>query len=207
MDNYVITISRGYGSGGKTIGKMLAKELGINCYDREILRLASDDSGINEALFAQADEKLKSTRLFKIAKNVYRGEIIAPDSDDFVSNDNLFNYQAKVLKELAEKESFVVVGRCADYILKDCENVIRLFVYAPLKHCVDIVEGMSDMSRKEIEQFIIRTDRHRAQYYQYYTGNVWNDARNYDLCINTEELSFEKAVEIVKEYKKIRFEV
>ena len=66
---------------------------------------------------------------------------------------------------------------------------------------------MSDMSRKEIEQFIIRTDRHRAQYYQYYTGNVWNDARNYDLCINTEELSFEKAVEIVKEYKKIRFEV
>ena len=96
---------------------MLAKELGINCYDREILRLASDDSGINEALFAQADEKLKSTRLFKIAKNVYRGEIIAPDSDDFVSNDNLFNYQAKVLKELAEKESFVVVGRCADYML------------------------------------------------------------------------------------------
>ena len=186
MERFVITIARGYGSGGRTIGKMLAKELGVNCYDREILRLASDDSGINEELFARADEKLKGSLLYKVAKNVYKGELIPPDSDKFVSNDNLFNYQAKVLKELAQKESYVVIGRCADYILNDMPNVVRIFVHAPLEHCIDVVEDMSSMSRKEIEQFIIKTDKYRAEYYNHYTGKVWIDARNYDLCLNTE---------------------
>lgn len=204
MSRYVITIARGYGSGGRTIGKMLAKELGVNCYDREILRLASDDSGINEELFAKADEKLKVSMLYKVAKNVYKGELIPPDSDRFVSNDNLFNYQAKVLKELAEKESYVVVGRCADFILKDRTNVIKIFVHAPLEHCVDVVEDMSSMTRKEIEQFILKTDKYRSDYYKHYTGNDWNDARNYDLCLNTNEISFEKSVEIVKNYMEVR---
>ena len=162
MEKYVITIARGYGSGGRTMGKMLAKELGINFYDREILRLASDDSGINEELFARADEKLKGSILYKVAKNVYKGELIPPDSDKFVSNDNLFNYQAKVLKELAQKESYVVIGRCADYILKDQPNIIRIFVHAPMEHCIDVVEDMSSMSRKEIEQFILKTDKYRS---------------------------------------------
>ena len=205
MENYVITIARGYGSGGKTIGKMLAAELGISCYDREIMRLASDDSGINEELFARADEKLKSSLLYKVSKNVYRGEVIPPDSDKFVSNDNLFNYQAKVLRELAEKESFVAIGRCADYVLKDHPNLIRIFVHAPLEHCIDVVEDMSSMSRKEIELFIQKTDKHRAEYYKYYTGKQWDNARNYDLCLNTKELTFEKCVEIVKAYMDIRF--
>ena len=205
MEKYVITIARGYGSGGRTIGKMLAKELGINFYDREILRLASGDSGINEELFARADEKLKGSILYKVAKNVYKGELIPPDSDKFVSNDNLFNYQAKVLKELAQKESYVVIGRCADYILKDQPNIVRIFVHAPMEHCIDVVEDMSSMSRKEIEQFILKTDKYRSDYYKHYTGKDWNDARNYDLCLNTEEISFEKGVEIVKNYMKIRF--
>jgi len=206
LGNYVITIARGYGSGGRTIGKMLAKELGISYYDRELMRLASDESGINESLFAKADEKLKSSLLFKVAKNIYKGEIIGPDSDEFVSNDNLFNYQAKVLKELAEKESYVVIGRCADFILKDFDNVIRVFVHAPMDNCIDKIATMSAMTRKEAEQLIIRTDKHRADYYHHYTGHTWNNATNYDLCLNTEELSFKKCVEIVKEYKKIKFE-
>lgn len=205
MEKYVITIARGYGSGGRTIGKMLAEELGINFYDREILRLASDDSGINEELFARADEKLKGSLLYKVAKNVYKGELIPPESDKFVSNQNLFNYQAKVLKELAEKESFIVIGRCADYVLKDIPNLIRIFVHAPLDHCIDVVEDMSSMSRKEIEQFILKTDKYRADYYNYYTGNNWNDARNYDLCLNTQELTFDKCVEIVKNFMHVRF--
>lgn len=205
MKRFVITIARGYGSGGKTIGRLLAKELGVECYDREILRLASDDSGINEELFARADEKLKTTSVFKAAKNVYKGELIPPDSDEFVSNDNLFNYQAKVLKELSKKESFVVVGRCADFILKDEDvNLIRLFVHAPLEHCVNVVSGMSSMNKKEIEQFIEKTDKRREDYYHYYTGKDWNDARNYDLCLNSEELSFEECVDIVRAYMKIR---
>ena len=206
MENYIITIARGYGSGGRTIGKMLANELGINFYDREILRLASDDSGINEQLFANADEELKGSLLYKIAKSVYKGEVIPPDSDKFVSNDNLFNYQAKILRELADKESFVAIGRCADYVLKDKKNVIKIFVHAPLEHCVDVVMDMSSMSRKEVEQFILKTDKHRAEYYKHYTGHDWNDARNYDLCLNTKELSFDKCVEIVKDYLKVRLD-
>ena len=204
MENYVITIARGYGSGGRTIGKMLAKELGINYYDREILRLASDDSGISEELFAKADEKLKGTSLFRTAKNVYKGELILPDNETFISNDNLFNYQAKVLKELAMKESFVVIGRCADFILKDYPNVVRVFVHAPLEHCVKVLESMNSSNAKDLEQEIIKKDKYRAAYYHYYTGRNWNDARNYDLCLNSRELSFEKCVEIVKQYLKIK---
>jgi len=205
VGKYVITIARGYGSGGRTIGKMLAKELGIGYYDRELMRLASDESGINESLFAKADEKLKTSLLFKVAKNTYKGELIGPDSDEFVSNDNLFNYQAKVLKELAEKESYVVIGRCADYILKEFDNVISVFVHAPMDKCIDTIAAMSAITRKEAEQLITRTDKHRADYYRHYTDHAWNDATNYDLCLNTKELSFEKCVEIVKEYKKILF--
>ena len=95
VDKYVITITRGYGSGGRTMGKLLAEELGINYYDRELLRLASDKSGINEAIFDRADEKLKNSLLYRIARKEYKGEHIPPDSEDFISNDNLFNFQAK----------------------------------------------------------------------------------------------------------------
>lgn len=204
MQNYVITIARSYGSGGKTIGKMLSEELGISFYSRELLRIASDQSGINEELFGKADEKLKSSILYKIMHKTYKGELIPPDSDDFVSNDNLFNYQAKVMKELAERESCIIVGRCADYVLRDYKNVIRLFVYAPYEHCMqNLMERFSE-PRRELEKKMISIDKHRAQYYEYYTGRKWNDARNYDLCINTNEMKFEQVVELVQSYLSIK---
>jgi len=205
MNKFVITIARGYGSGGRTIGKMLAKELDIPYYDRELLRLASDDSGINEDLFAKADEKLKKSLLYKVASNIYKGELIAPDSDDFVSNDNLFNYQAKIVKELAETESCVIVGRCADFVLKDDTNAVRLFVHAPLEDCINTLKEMTGKNEKEIEKQIASIDKHRAEYYKYYTGREWKDAKNYDLCLNSHLLGFEKCVEIVKAYLNIRF--
>lgn len=111
MEKTVITIARSYGSGGRTLGKLLAKELGVNCYDREILRMASDKSGINEALFGQVDEKLKKSPLLGIIKkNPYKGGVLPPESDDFVSDDNLFNYQAMVIKELAKEEPVSLSG-------------------------------------------------------------------------------------------------
>lgn len=205
MSKYVITIARGYGSGGRTIGKMLSEELGIPYYDRDLLRLASDDSGINEQLFAKADEKLKKSLLYKIAHNVYKGEIIPPDSDDFVSNDNLFNYQAKIIKELAGTESCIIIGRCADFVLKDYENVIKVFVHAPLNECIKNVKEISDKSDKEIEKQIASIDRHRSEYYKYYTGREWDNAKNYDLCLNSGDLGYHKCVDIVKAYMDIRF--
>ncbi len=203
MQNFVITIARGYGSGGRTIGKMLSEELGINFYDRELLRLASDDSGINENLFAQADEKIKNSLLYKVAHKVYKGELIPPDKDDFVSNDNLFNYQAKVIKELANQESCIIVGRCADYILKDYKNVVRLYIYASTEHCIDTLSTMSSLTHKELEKKILTTDKRHAEYYEHYTGQKWSDVSNYDLCINTGVLTFENAAGLVKEYLKI----
>lgn len=204
MDHYVITIARGYGSGGKTIGKMLSKKLDIPFYDRELLRMASDDSGIHERLFGQADERVKPG-LRKPFGKVYKGELLPPESDDFVSDDNLFNYQAKIIKELADTRSCVIVGRCADFILQDRPNVIKLFVHAPFESCVKTVMDMYSLPQKEAEKKIQDTDRHRGDYYKYYTGRNWDNAKNYDLCLNSAELGFDKCVEIVEVYLKIRF--
>lgn len=205
MEKIVITIARQYGSGGRTIGEMLAKELNIHYYDKELLKLASDESGINERLFVDADEHLKNTNLFKIARSAYNGELISPESDDFVSTQNLFNYQAKIIRKLAEEESCVIVGRCADYVLKDYENVLSVFIHAPEEYCIEQASKKLSMSCKEIEKFIARTDKHKAEYYKYYTGREWSDARNYDLCLNSAKLGYERCVEEIKAYLKVRF--
>ncbi|MGB4659471.1 MAG: cytidylate kinase-like family protein [Mobilitalea sp.] len=205
MDKYVITIQRGYGSGGRTIGKMLSEKLGIPYYDRDLLRLASDDSGINQDLFAKADEKLKKSLLFKIASSVYKGELIPPESDDFTSNVNLFNYQAKIIKELAAAESCIIIGRCGDFVLKDNDNLVRLFVHAPHEDCIRNLYEVEGLDEKEAEKRIASIDKYRADYYKYYTGRDWDDARNYDLCLNSAHLGFDTCVEIVESYLNIRF--
>lgn len=201
--NIVITIARQYGSGGKTIGEMLANNLGIHYYDKELIKLASDESGINESLFVKADET-KTPSLFKSA-NVYQGDLIPPESDDFTSDDNLFNYQAKIVKELAEEESCVIIGRCADYVLKDYDNVLSVFIHAPEDFCIEQAAKKHSMSLKELDKFIARTDKKRADYYKYYTGREWTDARNYDLCLDSSKLGFERCVEEIKAYIRVRF--
>ena len=205
MDNFVITIARQYGSGGKTIGAMLAKELGINCYSREILRMASEESGINERLFGMSDEKMKGAGWFKILSRPYDGELLPPEDKDFVSEENIFNYQAKIIKDLAEKESCVIVGRCADYVLKDNPNVVSVFVHADEKFCLDRAMERNSMTEAEMQKFIHQTNRYRADYYKHYTGRDWVDARNYDLCLNSGKLGFEKCVEEIEAYIKVRF--
>ena len=202
----VITIARQYGSGGRTIGKMLAQELGIHYYDRELLKQASDESGINEALFAQADEKLKNTSLFRIAKNVYGGELIPPDSDDFTSTDNLFNYQAKIIREMAQEESCVIIGRCADYVLKEYDNVLSVFIHAPKDFCMEKAGEVLNLTGRELERYIAKTDKYRAEYYKYHTGREWTDARNYDLCLNSSKLGYERCVQEIIAYMKVRMQ-
>lgn len=206
MKNAVITIARQYGSGGKTIAAMLAKDLGINCYGREILKMASEESGINERLFGMSDEKLKHSVLMKLLKRPYEGDLIPPESSGFVSDDNLFNYQAKVIKELAESESCVIVGRCADYVLRDFPNVISVFIHADREFCLEQAMERNSMSLKEMQRFIEKTDKYRGDFYKYYTGHEWSDARNYDLCLDSGKLGFEKCVEEIKAYIKIRFD-
>ena len=206
-NNIVITMARQYGSGGKTIGAMLAKELGINCYSREILRMASEESGINERLFGMSDEKMKGAGWFKILSRPYDGELLSPEEKGFVSEENIFNYQAKIIKDLAEKESCVIVGRCADYVLKDNPNVVSVFVHADEKFCLDRAMERNSMTEKEMKKYIEKTDKFRGDFYRYHTGHEWADARNYDLCLNSGKLGFQKCVEEIKAYIKIRFDL
>lgn len=205
MEKVVITIARQYGSGGRTVGEMLADRLGIHFYNKELMKLASEDSGINEALFVNADERAKGSWIFG-APNVYSGELIPPESSEFTSNDNLFNYQAKVIRRLAEEESCVIVGRCADFVLKDYDNVLSVFVHAPHDFCMEQAAKKHSMSTKELEKFIQRTDKFRAEYYKYHTGREWTDARNYDLCLDSSKLGFDRCVEEIIAYMNVRFQ-
>ena len=203
MEHTVITIARSYGSGGRTLGKLLAKELGIHCYDRELLRMASEQSGINEALFGEVDEKVKSLPLFGISKKIYKGEIFPPESDDFVSDDNLFNYQAKIATDLAEKESCVIVGRCVNYVFKDRPNTLRVFVHAPWEFRVEKSREKISGRDEEIEKFLRRDDKRKQDYYRKFAGGDWSDATNYDLCLNAGKLGFEKCVDAIEAQLKI----
>lgn len=204
MKNYVITIARQFGSGGKTIGQNLAKELGVPCYSREIARMASDDSGIREELFNENDEKIAKGILTGISKKIYDGQLITPDKKDFVSPENLFYYQAKIIKELAETQTCIIVGRCADFVLKDYDNVVSVFVHASKDYCLARAAERVALKGRELEKFVAKTDKYRGDFYYYYTGKQWEDARNYDLCLDSSKLGFEKTGEMIKAYVKIK---
>jgi cytidylate kinase len=156
-------------------------------------------------MFGEVDEKLKNSPIFNISRNVYKGQLFPPESDDFISNDNLFNYQAKVIREVAKEESCVIIGRCADFVLKDMSNMVSVFVHAPKDFCFEKAMEKNGGSEKEVEKLIAKTDKYRAEYYSHYTGKQWNDARNYDLCIDSSKLGFEKCVEEIKAYIDVRF--
>jgi cytidylate kinase len=204
MEHFILAITRTCGSGATTISKMLAEEYGIALYDRQLLRLASEDSGINEALFLEADETVKNTILYQISKKVYNGELIPPESDNFTSDYNLFNYQAKVLRNLAEVESYIVIGRCGDYILRDKKNMISIFLTADADTCIQHVMERFVFNKKEARKYIAKNNKFRSNYYEYHTGKKWRNPDNYDLCLNTGKLGYEKTVELIKNYVSLR---
>ena len=204
---FTICITRTCGSGGTTIAKKLADAYGIDLYDRKLLRLASEDSGISEAMFAQADEDVKNSLLYKVSRKVDNGELIPPESGNFVSDQNLFNYQAKVLKELSERESYVVVGRCADYILRNHANAISVYLYASKEECLRHEMEYMGYTQGQAMKEIKRMDRYRRDYYVYHTGRKWKNPENYDLCLNTEKLGYEGTKEFIMDYVKRRMEL
>lgn len=204
---FTICITRTCGSGGTTIAKKLADAYGIDLYDRKLLRLASEDSGISEAMFAQADEDVKNSLLYKVSRKVYNGELIPPESGNFVSDQNLFNYQAKVLKELSERESYVVVGRCADYILRNHANAISVYLYASKEECLRHEMEYMGYTQGQAMKEIKRMDCYRRDYYVYHTGRKWKNPENYDLCLNTEKLGYEGTKEFIMDYVKRRMEL
>ena len=197
MDNFVITIARQYGSGGRTVGEMLAKKLGIGYYDKDIIRMASEDSGIHETLFGRVDEYSSAKKPLFGKNGIYSGELISPQSKDFTSDENLFNYQAKVVNDLAEKESCVIVGRCVNYVFKDRPNTLRVFIHAPWEFRVEKASEKISGSREDVEKFLLKDDKRKQDYYRKFAGGIWNDATNYDLCLNSGKLGFEKCVDAI----------
>ena len=195
MEKFVITIARETGSGGLNITRKLSDALGVPYYDRDLLRKASEVSGIHERLFGAADERIGLKEMLSAAEKVYTGEVLPPDSDDFTSTRNLFSFQARIIKELAETESCIILGRCANYLLADRKDVLRVFIHAPLEAREERVASYSlAWSPREVTKYIRLEDKRRASYYRYYTGEEWRDAAGYDLSLNSGELGEEGCV-------------
>ena len=202
MEKIIITIARQYGSGGRTVGKMLAERLQIPYYDREIISMASEDSGINAALF-QDEKKIHSLRAL-LTGGYHSTKLISPESAGFTKDDNLFTYQAKIIRQLAEEGSCVLIGRCADHVLKEMPGVGRVFVHAPADFCLREGMKVNSQPENEVVKLIARTDDYRARYYKYYTGKEWKDALNYDLSLDSSRLGFDGTVEAILAYIEVR---
>lgn len=205
MKNYVVTIARGLGSGGSHIARKLSVDLGIPYYDEEILQKAADLSGINEAYFFEANEKINKGKIvINTSKGVYDGKIYDAGDKRFLSNENLFNYQAKVIRTFALQggESCIVIGKAANYILRSYPNVIKINIQAPMNLCVANIMDRMQKTEVEAEELIIKTNKYRTDYYKYYTGRNWLDPAEYDLSINTDFLGEEYAVKLIKQLLK-----
>ena len=201
MDNFVITIARGFGSGGKQIGLALSKQLGIPCYESQILSMASNYSGINKDLFFQVDEKLRGYHLIKrLMKSANKDDIVEPTDKSFISDVNLYNIQAKIIKELAKQQSCIIIGKCANHLLRDYENTVSVYIEAPRAFCVKNVIERLGVTEEEAHRM-----SYRADYYKYYTGGeTWTNPVLYDMTLNSDRMGMDKCTELIIQYLKIK---
>lgn len=199
--NNIITITRQFGSGGHDIGKSLADRLGIPFYDKELISLAAKESGICPEVFEAVDEKATNSLLYSLSVGLYNfNSGFSSSINETPVNDRLYILQHRIIKELADKENFVVVGRCADYILKEKSNVVNVFVYADLEKRVNRAIERNDIEIDRAKQAVIKADKNRANYYSFYSGKKWGQPENYDLCINSTNISTEQAVDLILSY-------
>jgi len=205
MNNYVITIARGFGSGGKEIAEELSKELGIPCYERQILQMASEQSGIAEGIFAEIDEKLKGHKFTAMLKALPNQYVVEPTSRKFTSDVNLFNIQANIIRSLAESESCIIVGKCANFLLQNYNNVVSIYIEAPREACVKSLMSKMGVKEETAHKMITKTDKYRYDYYKFYTGGKdWRDPTAYDMTLNSDRIGRDKCVKIICDYLKIK---
>ncbi len=196
----VFAIGRQFGSGGHEIGKMLAAQLKINFYDRELLRIASKESGISESLFEKFDETANNSYLYSLVTGIMPSNSLFLSNDDVMSNDKLFALQSKVIRDIAHRESCVLVGRASTYILKEERRVVRVFIHSDFDKRVERIQELHKMEKKEATDWVKKTDKKRAAYHNYYTSCSWEDLNNYDLCIDSGRLGIEDSVKIIKQF-------
>lgn len=201
----IITIGRECGSGGRVIGKLLAEKLGVNCYDKELLALAAKQSGYSEAIFEKLDEKPTNSFLYSLVMDTYSLSYAGSSYLDMPLNHKVFLAQFDTIKKLASEESCVIVGRCADYALEGDPDVTSVFIYGDSEAKVkDLMERYQSNDEAKTRDIMIKTDKKRASYYNYYTNGKWGEAKNYDLCINSSVLGKEGTVRLILEYLKIK---
>ena len=207
--NYVITIARGFGSGGKYIGKELSKRLGIPCYDSKILKIASNASGINENLFHQVDERLRKNKFIKkLTQASKRDYVVGPTERQFTSDDNLYNIQREIIEKLADTQYCIIIGKCANHILRERDNVVSVYIEAPRKDCVESIKNLLGVTDEEAHSMIQKTDKYRADYYEYYTrGEDWTNPVLYDMTLNSARIGRDRCVDLLIDYLNIKFDV
>lgn len=205
MANSIITISREFGTGARTIGQQLAADLGFAYYDRAIIQLAAEKSGLSPEFIEKNEEKSRNSFLFNLANTAYISSGINLQYTMPV-NDRAFIAQSEVIKDIANKENSVIVGRCADYVLQDYPNVIRVFIYANREDRLKRVVEEYGFDPKNAEDELNKIDKGRANYHKFYTGTPWKELNNYDLCINTSKTGVEGAVAVLKQFVGVVFQ-
>lgn len=184
--NVVITLSREYGSGGRYIGKLIAQKLGIKLYDKEFIIKVAEETGLSEQYIKENEQK---RNVLDVLNNGYYS--------DMNNSDELFVKESELIKEVSTKEPCVIVGRCADQILKDNKNVLKVFIYSNMEDKINRAVKYYGMDKKKAEKEISRIDKLRGNHYKYYTGKEWKDFSNYDICINSDKLGVEKAADLI----------
>ena len=192
MKNRVITISREFGSGGRTIGKRVAAELALPCYDNELLQKIAAESGFQESYIKETGEDAPGGFL----SNAFSHRGFSPNNADY-----LWQIQYRIISELAEKGPCVIVGRCADYALADEPHCLNIFIRSNMDDRIKRISERLNVTENKAKDIIKKKDKERSSYYNYYTSKKWGDARSYDLCLNTSQISVEDSIELILKYR------
>ena len=197
MSGKIITIARQYGSGGREIGKLLAEKCGLEFYDNNLITMSANKIGMDAERLTEADEKVPNSILYTLAagSSMY-GSVYNTNFQPI--NDKLFLAQSEIIEEIAKKGSAVIVGRCADYVLEGRDNVTRVFLYAGFDRRVAEISRRHGLPAAESKSLVLKTDKRRANYYNYYTGKKWGRLENYDMALSTDKLSSEEACDIIR---------
>ncbi|MBR5679437.1 MAG: cytidylate kinase-like family protein [Clostridia bacterium] len=200
MANCIVTIARQYGSGGREVGRLLSERTGWKFYDKDLITLAAQKSGLSSEALQNVDEKAANSLLYTLAlgSSVYNHGL---EHVNLPINDRLFVVQSEIIKELAATgEGAIIVGRCADYVLAGRENLVRVYITADFDFRVKAVMERHELSQNAARDLIVKTDKRRANYYSYYTGEKWGRADKYDLVISTDRIGLEGAATLIQTY-------
>lgn len=197
MKHVVLTIGRTYGSGGREIGKKVAEQCGMTYYDKELLELAAKESGMNVDVLENIEESASHSLLYSLSTGTHLMGSHFTQRAEPPLHDKLYITQANIIKNIAAKESCVIVGRCADYLLREMENCVKVFIYAPSEVRIKRVSELYNLSENKAAEQIRKTDKKRAGYYNFYSGRKWGDLDNYHLSIDSSLLGVEATAELM----------